>query len=258
MDNELHPLDERYIEAYGYRDGAEQHELALLRCPLCFSELVPTHHQRRGHRYFKHRREEDAARCPLTTPSYQLERFAADTAVPDMQIAQAHRALFLSNWKRHYRIARHTAPSLTLERFMGLVKYADVMKLWAHPLLVQRDLPYVLLVLAGFIAEHRRGDVTTWTRFWFDGRVNAVGDLWRHGAQAARIYRVVYRDPMRTPFPTGAEIIRWERVERIERVADLSTPRVARMEMRLFDRFLESDAFDQPRGDDEIVSRAEE
>jgi hypothetical protein len=123
---------------------------------------------------------------------------------------------------------------------------------------VQRDLPYVLLVLAGFIAEHRRGDVTTWTRFWFDGRVNAVGDLWRNGAQAARIYRVVYRDPIRTPFPTGAEIIRWERVERIDRVADLSTPRADGTEMRLFDRFLESDVFGQPHADDETLSRVQE
>jgi hypothetical protein len=65
---------------------------------------------------------------------------------------------------------------LTLTRVMSgsTVTYADVINLWGFPLLDHRDLPYVLLVLAGFIAEHRKGDVTTWTRFWFDGHVRSA------------------------------------------------------------------------------------
>ncbi|QYD72842.1 hypothetical protein KZJ38_24450 [Paraburkholderia edwinii] len=243
VDNELHPLDERYIEAYGLREGGaiDDADGGTLRCPLCAGVLVPTHHQRRGHRYYKHRSEEDTARCPLTTTNYQLERFQIGTHVPDPHAARAHRAQFLFNWKRHFRIARHTAPALTLERFTALVKYADVMNLWAYPLLDQRDLPYVLLVLAGFMAEHRKGDVTTWTRFWFDGRIRSANDLWRSGAPEARLYRVIYRDAVRTPFPTSSEIIRWERIERVERIADITSRGVGRAEMRTFEQFLEND-----------------
>jgi hypothetical protein len=243
VDNEPHPLDERYIEAYGLREsaGGDSDAAMVLRCPLCAGELAPTHHQRRGHRYFKHRHEEETARCPLTTPHYQLERFEIGVRVPDPHAARAHRTQFLFNWKRHFRIARHTAPTLTLERFTALVKYADVMNLWGFPLLDQRDLPYVLLVLAGFIAEHRKGDVTMWTRFWFGGRVRSASDLWRSGAPEPQLYRVIYRDAVRTPFPTGAEIVRWEKVERVERVADLKSRGVGRAEMRMFEQFLESD-----------------
>jgi hypothetical protein len=214
-----------------------------VRCPLCAGELVPTHHQRRGHRYFKHRFDDETARCPLTTANYQLERFDIGAHAPDIdsQAARANRAQFLFNWKRHFRIARHTAPALTLERFTALVKYADVMNLWDYPLLDQRDLPYVLLVLAGFIAEHRKGDVTMWTRFWFDGRIRSANDLWRSGAPEPQLYRVIYRDAVRTPFPSGAEIVRWERVERVDRVADLASRGVGRADMRMFERFLEGD-----------------
>jgi hypothetical protein len=51
----------------------------------------------------------------------------------------------------------------------------------------------------------------------------------------------LYRDAMRTPFPTGAEIVRWESVERVERVADLASRGVGRGDMRLFECFLEGD-----------------
>jgi hypothetical protein len=98
-----------------------------------------------------------------------------------------------------------------------------------------------MLVLAGFMAEHRKGDVTMWTRFWFDGRIRSAHDLWRSGAPEARLYRVIYRDAVRTPFPTSAEIIRWERVERVDRIADLPSRGVGRAEMRTFEQFLESD-----------------
>ncbi|MFC0693343.1 hypothetical protein [Paraburkholderia humisilvae] len=244
MDNELHPLDERYIEAYGIREGngSDDPGTGTVRCPLCGGELLPTHHQRRGHRYFKHRHEEQTARCPLTTPNYQLDRFEISLHTPDLNAVRMNRAQFLFNWKRHFRIARHMAPALTLERFIAVVKYADVMNLWGFPLLDQRDLPYVLLVLAGFIAEHRKGDVTMWTRFWFDGRVRSASDLWRSGGvRDPQLYRVVYRDVVRTPFPTGAEIVRWESVERVDRVADLASRGVGRADMRLFEKFLEND-----------------
>ena len=35
--------------------------------------------------------------------------------------------------------------------------------------------------------------------------------------------------------------MRWEKIERVERVADLSARGVGRVELRQFDRFLESD-----------------
>lgn len=238
-DKGLHPLDERYIEAFAFRGDLDVagYGTPLLRCPLCLGELVPTHRQRHGRRYFRHRVNADAVRCPLTTANYQPEEFVVRAPLWEPLIADTNRSRFLFSWKRHYRIARYVAPSLTLERFTGLIEYADVRNLWSHRQLDQRDLPYVLLVLAGFMAVRRKGEGTTWVRFWFDGRVRDAGDLWRPGVPAAQVFRVIYRDPVQTPFPTGAEVVRWERVERIDRLADVSGPDVSRADIHAFDVF---------------------
>ncbi|WP_323120590.1 hypothetical protein [Burkholderia alba] len=239
---DLHPLDERYVEAYAVGSGIAPNGLpASPCCPLCLGELVPTPHQRRGHRYFMHRREADAARCPLSTASYQPPEFAIGATRPDPLVAADQRAQFFRNWKRHFQIARHHAPALTIERFTCLIDYADVMNLWSCAALDQRDLPYVLLVLAGFIATHRKGETTVWLRFWFDGRVRTGADLWRPGGPRAGFFRLQYRDPVHTPFPTGADIVRWERIEHIDRIVDLPASGVGPAETRAFDRFLARD-----------------
>jgi hypothetical protein len=257
LDKGLHPLDERYVDEYALRDEVSagvQGVAVSLRCPLCLGVLVQTHRQRRGYAYFRHLSDPDSARCPLATSSYQPDGLVV-RALPQPLVAQEQRGRFLFNWKRHLRIARGMVPGLSLERFTELIEYADVLNLWSYSSLELKDVPYVLLVLAGFMAVRSGEEERTWVRFWFDGRVRDVGDLWRVGAPAAQLFRLVYRDPFHTPFPTAAELLHWERVVRIERARDIGGPAISRAEMRAFDRFVKRNAATQNShredGDDE-------
>jgi|SRR5471032_1123810 len=239
----LHPLDERYIGAYAWRgeSAAAVQEASPLRCPLCLGVLVSTHRQRRGYGYFRHESDADAARCPLATTSYQPEGLVVK-GPQESPVAHTHRARFLLNWKRHYRLARSMVSSLTVKRFTELIEYADVLNLWSYPLLELRDLPYVLLVMAGFMAVRGEGEDKTWVRYWFDGSVRDAGDLWRADAGVAQLFRVEYRDSLRTPFPTSAEILHWAPTVRIERLQDLTGPGVTRADVKAFARFVERNA----------------
>lgn len=244
VDQGLHPLDERYIAAYALRgepDASGHDGAGQFLCPLCLGELVLTHRRRRGFGYFRHDSEADASRCPLATTNYQLEGLRVGEPQQPL-VAKTHRARFLYNWKRHLRIARSVVPSLRVERFIELIEYADVLGLWSYSSCELADVPYVLLVLAGFIAVRDRNDERMWVRFWFDGHVRDMGDLWRADAPRARLFRLCYRTPVHTPYPTAAELLHWESVVQIERLSDLNEPGIGRADMRIFDHFLTADA----------------
>ncbi|RKF46587.1 hypothetical protein [Paraburkholderia fungorum] len=243
MDKGWHPLDERYVEAYGAHARTLAEEAASAphpRCPLCLAELVFTHRRRGGHRYYRHLESADDARCPLTTPSYDPAGLAVNAhALAQGVSAALHRERFLQHWQRHYRIARHAAPPLTLERFARLIEYADVVDLWRYAAFDERDAPYVLLALAGFISVHDR-DERARIRIWFDGSVRDVGDLWHEERRRPPgLFRVTYREPLHTPFPTSADILFWEPVERVERLSDCTAPRLRQTQIRMFNRFID-------------------
>ncbi|MFL9888503.1 hypothetical protein PQR66_36140 [Paraburkholderia agricolaris] len=271
MDKGWHPLDERYVEAYGAHARTPLAEVAAVQpdtpltldtpltplnphCPLCLAGLVFTHRRRGGFRYYRHLESADDARCPLTTPSYDPAGLSVNASVdanmgadananmnvpPQGAAASLHRERFLQHWQRHYRIARHAAPPLTLERFARLIEYADVVDLWRYPAFDEHDAPYVLLALAGFISVHDR-DERARIRLWFDGSVRDVGDLWHAERRVPPgLFRVTYREPLHTPFPTSADILFWEPVERIERLADCTAPRLRQTQIRMFNRFID-------------------
>lgn len=52
-----------------------------------------------------------------------------------------------------------------------------------------------------------------WVRFWFDASVRDVGDLWTAGGDAPRLFRVDYREPVVTPYPTGAQVLAWQPID---------------------------------------------
>lgn len=261
MDKGWHPLDERYVEAYGAHARTQVVEAASAprpRCPLCLAELVFTHRRRGGYRYYRHLESADDARCPLSTPSYDPAGLTVNASVDVNADANAdasvgasasgstqrvsgalHRERFLQHWQRHYRVARHAAPPLTLERFARLIEYADVVDLWRYPAFDERDAPYVLLALAGFISVHDR-DERARIRIWFDGSVRDVGDLWHEERRTPPgLFRVTYREPLHTPFPTSADILFWEPVERVERLSDCAAPRLRQTQIRMFNRFID-------------------
>jgi prepilin-type N-terminal cleavage/methylation domain-containing protein len=107
--------------------------------------------------------------------------------------------------------ARRDSGFTLIEMLVAIALLAVV----ALPRLDHNDLPYVLLVMAGFLTVRGANAEVTRERFYFDGSLRDVGDLWREGRRMpATLYRIVYRNPLHTPFPTAASIQHWERVAR--------------------------------------------
>lgn len=241
VDKGLHPLDERYLDAYaapGAPAGGAEPGGSPPQCPLCFRALAPTGRSRGGFRYFRHELAADDERCPLTTSNYQLDRMSV-RRMRDPAIEQPFRRSFLRQWQRHYRLASEVTPWFSLPLFTRVIEYADVMNLWSYPALRMHDVPSVLLVMAGFIGRRTESGDVARERFWFDGSVVDVGDLWAPGrAERAKLYRVIYRAPQHTPLPTAASIVYWEPVRQPTRLAEISAPRLSRGHMRAFARFL--------------------
>ena len=128
----------------------------------------------------------------------------------------SHRQHFIGRWEHHYAAVRRLLSSLTVRRFTTLIAYADVLNLWSYPSLRQDDVAVVLLVLAGFmrlpdVAE--AADGARWARFWFDASVYDVDDLWKLRPAPPKLFRVEYREPDVTPFPTGEQVLRWTAAE---------------------------------------------
>jgi len=245
----LHALDACYIETYvsSGRVGtavadATTWEVTTLTCPLCGGPLTLNQRRRAGRQYFRHDERADEERCPLSTSSYQPAGMSIAHA-RDPLVEVESRQRFLRYWRRHYRLVRQTAPALTLRRFTELIEYADVMNLWSYARLDERDLPYVLVVLAEFMTVYDESGEATRERFWFDSSVRDIGDLWAEQRPArARLFRIVYREPSHTPFPTAADILHWEAVERIDRLKDMEGPGISRADVRAFDQFVERNA----------------
>jgi hypothetical protein len=207
-------------------------------CPVCLGELSVTSDRSADARHFKHRFAQDEARCPLSTGSYQPEGLNVSHA-RDAEVERRHRKAFVDHWSHHYTEMKQLAPSLTVQRFTRLVEYADVINLWSYPNLDQRDLPYVLLALADFMIEHGRGSLT-WVRFCFDSRVRDVGDLWAPGGREVQFFRMRYREPSATPFPTAKQLQNWGALPRSTSFLDGPAPKLNVIDVQMFRRFLTS------------------
>ncbi|OMG71654.1 hypothetical protein [Burkholderia ubonensis] len=185
-------------------------------CPLCFGTLEPMPGMPGRAR---HRSARCSAQCVLTTRQYQPDEMAVRGG-RDARVSAGHRERFVANWERHYALVRRMWPAFTIARFTAVLACADVQDLWSYPSLRDDDLASVLLVLAGFMrmpgahepADASAGGSARWVRFWFDASVRDVGDLWTAGADAPRFFRVDYREPQATPFPTGAQVLTWQQI----------------------------------------------
>jgi hypothetical protein len=209
-------------------------------CPVCQAELAPVPGDETVAHRFRHALRDDEARCPLTTLSYQPEGMTI-RHMRDVGHESVQRGIFIANWVRHYRAMRQIAAPLTVRRLTQLIECADVANLWSYPGMAQHDVPYVLLVLAGFIRDQGPQGETQWLRFCFDGTVRDVGDLWREGGRAGRsplLFRMVYRHPGETPYPTSRELMHFRVVERDWSFLEGPDPRALRSDARAFERFL--------------------
>ncbi|NIF67242.1 hypothetical protein F3J11_31960 [Burkholderia sp. Cy-647] len=215
-------------------------------CPLCGGALEPMPGMPGRAR---HRSTRNSARCVLTTRRYQPDELVVRGS-GDAALAARSRARFVEHWEWHYTLARRVWPGFTLNRFMTLTALSDLLGLWSYPALRDEDLSAVLLVMAGFMRSPAPGDATgpapggeaRWGRFWFEAAVRDVGDLWRGPGAAPRLFLVHYREPLATPFPTGAQVSGWHRVDGMREAwfdaLAAAAPRVPDPERAAFRRFL--------------------
>ncbi|WP_233839108.1 hypothetical protein [Paraburkholderia sp. ZP32-5] len=218
-------------------DGADGGATRHSHCPVCLGELTRVPAEEAGAHQFRHASAADEARCPLTTMSYQPEDMTVQH-MRDLLLEGRQRGAFIHSAMRHYRVMKKLAPSLTVRRLMFLVGYADVQNLWSYPGLRQHDLPYVLLVLAGFIRHRGTQGETVWLRFCFDASVRDVGDLWRDTGSQPKLFQMVYRPPVDTPFPTSRELIHFTTVARDVRFLGGEEPWVRGADVKEFQQFL--------------------
>ena len=218
-------------------------------CPLCFGALEPLPG---AGGYARHRSARCSAQCVLTTRQYQPEELTIRGS-RDVQVAAGHRERFVAHWVRHYTLMRRAWPALTIARFIAVIACADVADLWSYRMLRDDDLAAVLLVLAGFLrvpdalgteapGTDTRAPTVRWVRFWFDASVRDVGDLWTAGGSAPPLFRVDYREPLVTPYPTGAQVQAWQPVDGMrdawaQRI-DAQEPAVEASDCAAFVRFL--------------------
>ncbi|MBE2967452.1 hypothetical protein IMT09_04910 [Burkholderia cepacia] len=223
-------------------------------CPLCFGALEPLPG---AGGYARHRSARCSAQCVLTTRQYQPEDLTIRGS-RDAQVAARHRERFVAHWARHYALMRRAWPALTIGRFIAVIACVDVADLWSYRMLRDDDLAAVLLVLAGFLrvpdasgadvsgtdasGADARAPGVRWVRFWFDASVRDVGDLWAAGNGAPSLFRVDYREPLVTPYPTGAQVQAWQPVDGMrdawaQRV-DTQEPAVDDADRAAFARFL--------------------
>ncbi|KAG8149754.1 hypothetical protein [Burkholderia catarinensis] len=223
-------------------------------CPLCFGALEPLPG---AGGYARHRSARCSAQCVLTTRRYQPEELTIRGS-RDVQLAALHRERFIAQWPRHYALMRRAWPALTIGRFIAVIACVDVADLWSYRMLRDDDLAAVLLVLAGFLrvpdasgadgsgaavpGTDARASTVRWVRFWFDASVRDVGDLWTAGNDAPRLFRIDYREPLVTPYPTGAQVHAWQPVDGMRDVwarhADAHEPAVDAADRAAFARFL--------------------
>ncbi|VWC53444.1 hypothetical protein BLA17378_01249 [Burkholderia aenigmatica] len=218
-------------------------------CPLCFGALEPLPG---AGGYARHRSARCSAQCVLTTRQYQPDELTIRGS-RDVQVAARHRERFVAQWARHCALMRRAWPALTIGRFIAVVACVDVADLWSYRMLRDDDLAAVLLVLAGFLrvpdapgtdapGADTRTPTVRWVRFWFDASVRDVGDLWTAGSGTPPLFRVDYREPLVTPYPTGAQVHAWQPVDDMRdawaQQGDAREPAVEAADCAAFARFL--------------------
>ncbi|HTJ94460.1 MAG TPA: hypothetical protein VL424_15310, partial [Pararobbsia sp.] len=176
----LHPTTDEYVDVGRYLGefGADAAGKRRARCPFCLRHAMEPVFEGGHAKGFVHRERATASTCPLVTLSAQSLKLRVEHA-RNVVWHRQHRAAFLAHWQRHYRRMKEQVTSLTVDRLISFIAYADVVDLWSHPALVLDDVPYVLLALGELIAEPGDPAAAYWVRFVVDGTVRNVGDLWK-------------------------------------------------------------------------------
>lgn len=145
--------------------------------------------------------------CPIKDSGSSKYELLSPTT-PNLAAAKALRASFFKNWRAHWSYARDLAAYAGIETFIGFIRHADRVDLWAHATLQEWQLPYTFLATCEFpppkgVAATKRRE---WLRFRFDAKLRTIEDLWIRTLPGLRFLRLYYRKP-RTGDPTEAHYI---------------------------------------------------
>ena len=235
----LHPSADTYLGAVEYvmQFGTDATGKRRARCPFCMRHAVEPQIEDGHANGFVHRERTTSSLCPLVTQSAQplALRIAHER---NATWHRRHRAAFIEQWAAHYRLMRDLVPTLTVDRLIGLVSYADVVSLWSHPALVSEQVAYVLLALGALIAEGGDTAHMNWVRFVFDGTVRSIDDLWTGRAVAPRLFRIRYRTESVSKPPMARDIIACDEVRFEALVADPHAHGVSVHELARFNAFV--------------------
>ncbi|WP_407655452.1 hypothetical protein [Burkholderia alba] len=235
LEHALHPVEDRLIHVDDHC-RADPGPRQWARCPLCLEGLhVVQLRDRARTRRFVHLAG-DYAQCPLVNDALP-NPLVVRVGPPLNARAQQRRAHFFRHWQRHLSTIRQTASTFSIARFMRVIEHADVLKLWAWPTLAQHDIPYILLVLAEFIAAPPGGRAAIWSRFWFDGSVQQVDDLSKPRGMLPKLFRLRYRPPRKSMFPNARHLIECLPVPMEDAGSQEVPERIPRQDVAAFESF---------------------
>lgn len=152
------------------------------RCPACLKDMQVIGEDRPVHdRLFKHMPDKEN-RCPLKNLANARYELLPD-AVPDKSRGIQMRADFFLGWEWHFGyMQKLTDMALDIQDFISRIELADQNSLWSRRNLQLWEIPYILLVWREFQPVWSASRLTwlreDWLRFWFDGSIRTIEDLW--------------------------------------------------------------------------------
>jgi hypothetical protein len=210
----LHPLEPRrispreYIAEFGSKfDRIDDNERA--RCPACKHRLSTPGEDRAGLiTTFRHLPNKDHW-CIFKNASDFRYRLLPNSNLDPIRGAQL-RESFLQNWQKHFILMDWYAAYFDIVDFVERIQLADKEQLWSRPKLQEWEVPHILLVWQAVPPAYKKtGEVlrAEWLRFWFDGRIRTIDDLWIRTEGDFLLTRACYNTDRNAKRPDADDLV---------------------------------------------------
>lgn len=177
------------------------------RCPACLEPMKIVGEDRADQDpHFSHlNQNEGSPFCPLRNSSDYKYQFLTKVEY-ETEIGYRLRTSFMDNWVKHYNFVRsYLKGYIKFNEFIELVERAESEKLWHRPNLEEWQIPYIFLVWKDFppIVDYKTRKIkrSEWFRFWIDGQVRTLDDLWIKLETTPLIIRANYSKPRNGAIP---------------------------------------------------------
>ena len=198
--------------------------LESARCPVCNGVMRRRAGIRQPH--FSHTQDKIfcATKSRLGRPYLALR-----PTEPDPDARRYMKIQFRRNWQRHFSFIKELLPRLSVGEFIDMMKLAIRNDIFAYRDIMERDIPYLLLMTrdfppwTGLPATTKLKSRMFYFRFWFKANVQAVRDLWIRRNETLIFQRASYK-------------LSDDYIERKRRPVELDIMRIAQFEVS--DEFL--------------------